>query len=251
MIYSNKNFEEIFYYDHTRPILNDQVIELARGFLDSNDLTIQRRASSGVIGIYKSIEAERLDDLAYFDACLRRIADNVYADAIQPGFINGVRDDPKQVFLSMQSALWHSKIMFGEVPKQELEFIKRGVDNFQYLKLAYSQNISKAITLLSYITFKENDFRQALKNIDWFVNFYYRLTDDMRLSKSIGSSPCGDLHKTVGLLQVCMAGKEWIEGKRKREKLWSSKNLLNNCTRVKKGASKIFDRNFVKKLDGQ
>lgn len=246
--YDDACFVESFYYEANRPKNVDEIIELSKGFLGSELVSEQRRAAAGVVGVYKSIEFGRWDELKFLQRSLYKMLPSIFSTAATSKRVKGVRDDPKQVAISVSTALWHSEIMLGIDPVYGLANLRDEVSDWKHLEVPYSQNVARAITLLSYIHFSRREYDESLHNIEWMASFVSKINKEVNGFRGVNSSYCGDYHKAVGLLQLCIAGREWINNDRKREKYWSPKAIHGLCPRVRKGVSPEFDKKFINLL---
>ena len=135
--------------------------------------------------------------------------------------------------------------MLGVDPVYGLTRLRDEVSCWDHLEVPYSQNVARSITLLSYVHFARGELKESLRNIEWMAGFISRINVEVGGFENVNSSYAGDYHKAIGLLQLCIAGKEWICNHRKREKYWSPKAMVGLCPRVRKGVSLEFDREFI------
>ncbi|MDV2857237.1 hypothetical protein [Oceanimonas sp. CAM02] len=250
MDYNDLDFESFFYYEGLRPESSSEIIRMARCFSDSVSLSSERKASACVVGVYKCIESDCFEELKVFHSKLRENYRVVREKALSGEVVHGIRDDPKQVLISIVTAVWHAEIYLGLSPFDGIRSLKNDVEKFDSLKPSYTQNVARLIAFSAFSDFSRGNVSESINNIQWLERFFYRSVIDARNISRIGSSHYGDLLKCIALLQVCVAGREWIEGKRKRENLWGEKKLLMLCPRVKKGVSKKFDKRFLASLSG-
>src|SRR5690554_1505774 len=108
MNYGNDEFLNLFYYEHTRPSDPVSIINMAKGFLISDQLRLERKVSAGVVGIYKAIENESYQEVSYFHKELMFRVDEVSIASAGKELVNGARDDSKQVLISVLTAIWHA-----------------------------------------------------------------------------------------------------------------------------------------------
>lgn len=207
---------------------------------------VEERIHTAVVWAYKAVESLEESDADYVYGLLSGFREDLADSLFRSGRVLPVRKDPEQLYLSVSTVLWHIDILLGRCAKKHLEsfvgFMRRDVK----LSLTYSQNIGRAALVLCYVRFREGDeqgFADCSQAVFQYAN---RLSRNFSSGSALSSTAIGDYMKFAGVMQCISAGREWLEGLRHRDSLWSSGAVVKRASRV---GVEEFNTRFVAFLD--
>lgn len=239
----NKFFEKNFYYESSRPNDVKDVISAARMLIKEKDLLLSYKASAQVVLAYKLIETGgSIDDDLYLGLLSsKKYFEKFLTDNQEPA--GGIREDGKQVYISLVTVLWQVCFYIKRSPYPFLIELKASVENFELKKASYQQNLSRGLLVLAYSYYLLGNKEASLKTIKLMYEQYLNSVKALDAGFLIGSSHFGDLMKSHGCVQAALAGHEFIKKKRFNYKLWSDKGVAKLAFRVDcgvRGFSKFY-----------
>ena len=135
----NKFFEENFYYESSRPSDVKDVISMARMLIKEESLLPSYKASAQVVLAYKLIETGGCIDNDFY---LGLLSSKKYFEKFLPGNkepAGGIREDGKQVYISLVTVLWQVCFYIKRSPYPFLNELKDSVEAFELYKAWRSQ----------------------------------------------------------------------------------------------------------------
>lgn len=230
----NTLYREKLFSESKRPI--EQVDKAALGLClaKSEKLCIAYRAASFVVFSYKCIEENQVKALEESFFLMHDLESMVFKKIDFSKDFEGVRDDLRQIYLSLLTVRWHAEIFLGIDPlgtlEKVVEFSELVVSSRNFITL--SQNVGRAALVYAYILFLQERFEKSKQVVDALWLFYCDSVKSLEGLKIPSSSHFGDLHRLGVIFQSAAAGYEWMREERKRENLWCEKKVMQLSSRV-------------------
>lgn len=228
-------YKDFLFSESRRPKEKVKIAALALYLAKAQDLDQKYRAASFVVFAYKCIEENQVlilrEHLYAFEELQSFISSLLVFDAP----FKGIRDDHRQVYLSLLTVRWHAEILLGISPVNTLikidEFSKALVS--QGNNITFTQNIGRGLLLYSFYLFSKGDDSEARKVADSLWAYFCASSKLVSSSPMPSSSHLGDFSKLSSYVQHSISGIEWMDGVRKRKEYWGGEKIIKITSRVK------------------
>lgn len=252
-ISSYRLYKEYIFTESRRPKERDVISGYALYILLDNDLDCRVRSSSYVVLCYKCIEEDQRTILREVYDWFDKLESEVFRNIDLSSQFLGIREDYRQIYISLLTVRWHVEIILGVSPLNTLKKIEEFSVSISVRgnSITLTQNIGRGLLLYAFYFFAKNDFISSKIIIDKLWNYFCSSIRLMLSSNIPGSSHFGDFLKLVSYVQQSAAGAEWITGERLRKEFWSKGKIMNAVPRVKLEPSHYFNLNLSRFLDSQ
>ncbi|GEM_PF-2964962 len=207
------------------------------GLLLSRDETLPAtyRAASFVIFCYKSIEEDQRAVLVEVFNCFTEFELILQNNLDYNVAFSGIRDDCRQVYLSLLTVKWHVEILIGSSPAKTFDRVLDFSERVSAAQgnITLTQNIGRALLLYSYFLFFHGRERESRYVIGRLWHYFCSSMDSISKGSMPSSSHVGDFCKLSEYIQCAAAGIEWMDDTRKRNNLWGKRKILGAVVRVK------------------
>lgn len=220
---------EFLLKESLRPKAKEEVYAIASNIYESG-LKFELRCAALVVMGYSALEESDNSKILKVSGLLKEMVPYVSLDH----YVKGIRDDPRQVYLSLNTLSWQIDVFLNQDPCSSFNkiysFIEKGL-----VKATYSQNVSRSMLFYSYRLFSEGRFGEFNSLVDSLYFHISKSFSALKDEKILGLSHYGDLVRSTRCVQIAIAGRDCVRSRgRVRKELWSVDKVLSSSHRLKR-----------------